>query len=70
MLDQILDFLPLNLITTLDLMEADQKIDELVFKIITGVGDVLRNFEPDLVLVHVGIPLPHWVQLYLVTITK
>ena len=52
MLDQILDFFTIEPDYDLDLMQANQKIDELVSKIITGVGDVLRNFEPDLVLVH------------------
>lgn len=52
MLDQILTFFSIKPDYDLDIMEPDQKSDEVVSKVIVGVGNVLREFEPDFVLIH------------------
>ncbi|MGY5354047.1 non-hydrolyzing UDP-N-acetylglucosamine 2-epimerase [Wenyingzhuangia sp. IMCC45467] len=52
MLDQVLSFFKITPDYDLDLMKANQTLNQLSARILTAIDDVLVNFEPDLVLVH------------------
>lgn len=52
MLDQALDLFGLHADEDLDLMLPGQSLPELFGRILTGVGAVIANLKPDMVLVH------------------
>jgi UDP-N-acetylglucosamine 2-epimerase (non-hydrolysing) len=52
MLDQVLEFFKITPEYDLDLMKANQTLNQLSARILTAIDAVLIDFEPDLVLVH------------------
>lgn len=52
MLDQVLAFFSIQPDYDLDLMKANQTLNQLSARILTAIDEVLVDFEPDLVLVH------------------
>jgi len=52
MLDQVLDFFSIQPDYDLNLMKANQTLNQLSARILTAIDVVLIDFEPDLVLVH------------------
>ena len=52
MLDQVLDLFEIDPSYDLNLMKANQSLDDITKNIITGLTPVLKDFEPNLVLVH------------------
>jgi len=52
MLDQVLDFFEITPEYDLDLMKAGQSLPELTTRLITELTPVLKDFTPDLILVH------------------
>ncbi|TXD49127.1 non-hydrolyzing UDP-N-acetylglucosamine 2-epimerase [Polaribacter sp. IC073] len=52
MLDQVLSFFKITPDYDLDLMKANQSLNELSARILTAIDPVLLDFQPDLVLVH------------------
>lgn len=52
MLDQVLGLFEINADFDLDLMQADQDLTTLSAAILEGIKSVLKQFKPDLVLVH------------------
>ncbi len=52
MLDQVLELFRITPDFDLSVMRANQGLEEVTAKIITGVGDVLSEYPPDRVLVH------------------
>ena len=52
MLDQVLSFFKIVPDFDLNLMSADQTLNQLSSKIISGMDEVLSTFKPDLILVH------------------
>lgn len=52
MLDQVLSFFKITPEYDLDLMKANQSLNELSARILTAMDPVLTDFKPDLVLVH------------------
>lgn len=52
MLDQVLELFEIIPDYDLDLMTAGQKLPELTSRILVGVTSVLKDFKPDLILVH------------------
>ena len=51
MLDQVLELFEIEPDIDLDLMTHDQTLEELTGRILTSIGDVLRDVSPDMVLV-------------------
>lgn len=52
MLDQVLGLFEITPDYDLDLMKPDQSLHDITSSILTGMGPVLADFRPDLVLVH------------------
>jgi UDP-N-acetylglucosamine 2-epimerase (non-hydrolysing) len=52
MLDQVLSFFKITPDYDLDLMKANQSLNELSSRILTSIDPVLADFQPNLVLVH------------------
>ncbi len=52
MLDQVLDLFAIKPDYDLNLMSPNQSLDQLTAKLLTGIGQVLDQDKPDLVLVH------------------
>lgn len=52
MLDQVLELFCISPDYDLSVMRANQGLEEITAKIITGMGDVLSGYRPDRVLVH------------------
>jgi UDP-N-acetylglucosamine 2-epimerase (non-hydrolysing) len=52
MLDQVLEFFLIQPNYDLDLMKANQTLNQLSARILTAIDEVLVDFNPDLVLVH------------------
>lgn len=52
MLDQVLDFFEIKTDYDLDLMKPGQDLTDITVRAMTGLRDVYRDFQPDLVLVH------------------
>ncbi len=52
MLDQILNFFEIKPKYDLNLMKKGQRLDVLISKIIEKVGQVIREYKPDLVILH------------------
>jgi UDP-N-acetylglucosamine 2-epimerase (non-hydrolysing) len=52
MLDQVLDLFEIKPDYDLDIMSAGQTLFDITTKVLLGLRDVLRDFKPDLVLVH------------------
>jgi len=52
MLDQVLGFFKITPDYDLDLMEANQTLNQLSARVLTAIDNVLVDIEPDLVLVH------------------
>ncbi|MDA0996794.1 MAG: UDP-N-acetylglucosamine 2-epimerase (non-hydrolyzing) [Proteobacteria bacterium] len=52
MLDQVLQTFAISPEYDLNLMRPDQSLDDLTARVLSGVGDVLRRCQADLVLVH------------------
>ena len=52
MLDQVLDLFNITPDYDLDVMQANQDLYDITSRILLGVRDVLKEYQPDLVLVH------------------
>ena len=52
MLDQVLDLFAIRPDYDLDIMSPDQDLFDITSRALTGLKDVLRREQPDLVLVH------------------
>jgi len=52
MLDQVLSLFKINPAYDLDIMRPDQDLTHITAKVLSGVGQVLDDWEPDRVLVH------------------
>lgn len=52
MLDQVLDFFDIKPDFDLDLMKANQTLYDVTAGVLSGMGEVIRTFKPDVVLVH------------------
>ena len=52
MLDQVLDFFEIEPDFDLDIMAPNQDLFDITSKVLLGVRDVLKTFNPDIVLVH------------------
>ncbi|WP_194852176.1 non-hydrolyzing UDP-N-acetylglucosamine 2-epimerase [Nonlabens antarcticus] len=52
MLDQVLFFFQINPHTDLDLMEPNQSLASLTAKLMTGLSNIVKEFAPDIVMVH------------------
>ncbi|MPZ22585.1 MAG: UDP-N-acetylglucosamine 2-epimerase (non-hydrolyzing) [Dehalococcoidia bacterium] len=51
MLDQVLDFFEINPDFDLDLMRPDQTLSQITADVVTGMAEILRAAEPDVVIV-------------------
>ncbi|HAX4510483.1 TPA: UDP-N-acetylglucosamine 2-epimerase (non-hydrolyzing), partial [Escherichia coli] len=52
MLDQVLNIFNIQPDYDLNVMESGQTLDDITLKVLKGVSSVLKDFSPDLVLVH------------------
>jgi len=52
MLDQVLDLFSIKPDFDLDLMKPNQGLTDITIGVLTGLGDILRSWRPDWVLVH------------------